>query len=352
MLAGLGNDTVDGGEESDTLEGGAGNDSLLGGGSDDQLTGGAGADTLLGGDGNDSLTDTDGATLADGGAGNDTLTTGTSDDTLSGGAGDDSLASGGGADSLDGGLGADTLDGGTGNDTLTGGADQQVLTSQPATYATLSGTGQTVTGTSGNPDFSHAVTSDGGAVAEDSATVALAGGGTETLNGYQVGDGVPATEAHTHSFGAEVGSVQLRIVGLGTMETLVFTLDGLPLNLGEAVGLGLVTFDPGTTPYFIDASGNLASASDSPGPFVPATLTILGPLSTLTVQNLSADGTGGGTCTSCRWTATRPPRRWWTAMTACRAARARTCWRAGRATTRWRAAPATTAWAAMRATIC
>lgn len=295
VLGDLGNDTLDGGEDSDTLQGGDGADSLRGGNGDDLLGGGAGQDTLAGGDGNDSLTDIDGATLADGGTGDDTITTGASDDTLLGGEGDDDLDAGGGADSLDGGLGADTLAGGAGNDTLTGGTDQEIPTTQPATYATLSGPSQTVTGTAGNPDFTHDVVSNTGLVLENQETVSLPGGGTEQLTGYLVGDSTPSNEVHTHSFSDPVGSVQLRIVGLNSVETLIFTVDGQPLDLNAAISLGLVSFDPGTTPYFIAGNGNLASASDSAGPFEPATLTILGPLSTLAVQNLTATGDGNGT---------------------------------------------------------
>ena len=61
--AGMGNDTVTGGNRNDFLVGGAGddsiqgglgNDTLLGGGEDDVLQGGGGDDTLQGGDGNDT----------------------------------------------------------------------------------------------------------------------------------------------------------------------------------------------------------------------------------------------------------------------------------------------------------
>jgi Ca2+-binding RTX toxin-like protein len=57
-----GNDTLDGGQGNDTLEGQAGNDVLTGGDGEDLLKGGAGNDTLVGGSFADTLT---------GGAGND-----------------------------------------------------------------------------------------------------------------------------------------------------------------------------------------------------------------------------------------------------------------------------------------
>ncbi|MEZ0231263.1 MAG: hypothetical protein ACAH12_00360 [Methylophilaceae bacterium] len=69
---------------------------------------GAGNDTLDGGIGNDTLS---------GNNGNDTLTGGQDNDSLDGGAGDDSLEGGNGNDTLIGGLGSDTLAGGDGNDT-------------------------------------------------------------------------------------------------------------------------------------------------------------------------------------------------------------------------------------------
>jgi Ca2+-binding RTX toxin-like protein len=330
VLGGAGNDTVDGGtgddslsggadddsltggEGRDTLEGGEGNDWLAGDFDDDALAGGAGDDMLAGGDGNDtlagdagrdtlqgdegadSLTDLDGATLAEGGAGDDTITTGAADDTLSGGADNDSLEAGAGNDSADGGLGDDTVQGGAGDDTLSGGADAQVASTAPPSYVQVVGTSGSVTGTGGNADFSHAVASDGVGVAEGAATVLDGSGGSQTMTGYLVGDRGTTAEGHTHSFGADVGSVQLRIDGLDTSETLAFVIDGQPIDLNTAIGMGLVVFDPGSTPFYIDGNGHLASASDTVGPFVPATLTILGPLTSVSVQYVSAGGTSGG----------------------------------------------------------
>ena len=49
MLAGRGNDIVDGGAQNDILNGGSGKDTLLGGVGNDRLFGGNGNDTLLSG---------------------------------------------------------------------------------------------------------------------------------------------------------------------------------------------------------------------------------------------------------------------------------------------------------------
>jgi len=149
-----GNDTIDGGNHSDWIDGGAGNDVITGinDGSDDALAskqdvlqGGAGADTITGDVGNDHIygnaqTTTQGA--ADGadsiiaGAGNDYVNANAGDDFVDGGAGNDRLYGGNGADTIHGGAdidylqgnkGADSLLGEAGNDVLHGGADNDAL---------------------------------------------------------------------------------------------------------------------------------------------------------------------------------------------------------------------------------
>ena len=55
IVAGDGNDTVNGNGGNDTIFGGAGNDTLYGGAGDDTLVGGAGLNLLDGGDGADRL---------------------------------------------------------------------------------------------------------------------------------------------------------------------------------------------------------------------------------------------------------------------------------------------------------
>ncbi|NGM46659.1 hypothetical protein G5B31_14050 [Rhodobacter sp. SGA-6-6] len=292
LSGGEGHDTIDGGDDQDLIQGDAGDDSLLGGGSEDTLYGGAGADTLDGGEGDDSLIDLDGATLAEGGAGNDSITTGDGDDTLSGGDGDDLIEAGGGDDSLDGGLGQDTILGGAGNDTLHGGEDLQTPNWMPPEFALVTGASGTVAGTGGNPDFGHAASSDQGALTGETGTFALADGGTELAAGYRVGGGDTPHETHTHVFSADVGSVQLRLTGLNTAETLVIWVDGQPLDLNQAMALGLVEFASGTTSYYIDADGHLAAGADAPGPFQPAVLVIHGPMTSVSVENLSSDSGG------------------------------------------------------------
>ncbi len=121
FAGGDGEDTAAGGDGADTLLGGNGRDLLLagnghdrldGGGDGDRLHGDAGADTLLGGVGDDTLL---------GGSDNDLLDGGRNDDRIAGNYGADTLIGFSGNDSLWGGLGHDSLDGGEGNDFLAGG---------------------------------------------------------------------------------------------------------------------------------------------------------------------------------------------------------------------------------------
>jgi Ca2+-binding RTX toxin-like protein len=112
IIAGAGNDTINGGGESgsDYLDGGAGNDIISGTYSDDTILGGAGSDTIYGNGGQDSV---------NAGAGNDKvyLDPYNYSSTVIGGAGNDFIEVAGGygeSNPLNGAL----IDGGAGVDTL------------------------------------------------------------------------------------------------------------------------------------------------------------------------------------------------------------------------------------------
>ena len=87
--AGLGDDSVTGGNLDDTLIGGGGGDKVDGLGGKDTLRGGSGGDKLIGGPGADSLF---------GGANSDKLEGGPGRDLLKGGGGNDKLVGGPGKD--------------------------------------------------------------------------------------------------------------------------------------------------------------------------------------------------------------------------------------------------------------
>lgn len=136
---------MQGGDESETIDGDTGADTLRGGNGDDTLNGSDGNDMLVGQSGNDAIyghNDADviwagwGDDFADGGAGNDsisgmmgsdTLWGGEGDDSIHGGDGDDVLAGDAGADSVFGGEGADLVNGGDGADWLMGGTENDTI---------------------------------------------------------------------------------------------------------------------------------------------------------------------------------------------------------------------------------
>ena len=81
MVGGNLNDTLDGGPESDKIDGGAGDDTLVGGPGGDLLTGGIGRDFLKGGADSDKLLGGPGPDNLKGGGGNDKLLGGPGRDT-------------------------------------------------------------------------------------------------------------------------------------------------------------------------------------------------------------------------------------------------------------------------------
>lgn len=99
-----------------TFTGTSGNDILLAGAGNDLLEGLVGDDLLLAGSGNDELFGNDGADTLAGGSGNDTLEGGNGPDLLDGEEGNDSIVGGNGADTILGRGGNDIINGGDGDD--------------------------------------------------------------------------------------------------------------------------------------------------------------------------------------------------------------------------------------------
>ena len=132
---GLGDDTITGSQQEDTIKGGWG---------DDELNGSGGNDTIIG-DPRDFTPvpvevakelDTDAVGLQDVVdpiplTGNDTITGGRGNDTINGKLGRDTIDGGRGNDTIDGGSGADTIQGGWGDDTLRGGAGNDTINGDP-----------------------------------------------------------------------------------------------------------------------------------------------------------------------------------------------------------------------------
>lgn len=112
-------------EEVDTLNGGEDGDTIFGNAGDDTISGEDGSDTILGGPGGDTIHGNGGLDRIDGGSGADSLYGDADDDTLRGGDGGDYLEGGSSNDTLCGGGDdyTDTLIGNTGDDLLWGADD-------------------------------------------------------------------------------------------------------------------------------------------------------------------------------------------------------------------------------------
>ena len=225
------------------------------------------------------------------GAGNDTVQAGIGNDIVYGGSGNDQItlaqgndwADGGTeADSIDGGSGNDSLYGGGGNDTLLGGADSAAVTYTAAysevTLATATGT-QTITGSSGRPNFGVRTTSN------ETLTIGTNG----TLTGYYLGD-VNSVETHTHAATSQITGGQIQFNGISGIETLTINIDGVVVNLTTAIANGSVTFN-GAGVYQINGSGQIVRIGGG------ATNTTIGTL-TINVPYTSVSLAGTGNTTS------------------------------------------------------
>jgi hypothetical protein len=130
--AGVGNDTITGGDAQNYLRGDEGDDVLSGGAGFDDINGNMGNDTVHGGDGddysvggkdNDQLFGDGGNDIVWGNLGNDTCDGGDGADQCRGGQGDDSVSGGAGNDFISGDRGNDTESGGSGADNFHGSQD-------------------------------------------------------------------------------------------------------------------------------------------------------------------------------------------------------------------------------------
>ncbi|WP_371158185.1 calcium-binding protein [Jannaschia sp. 2305UL9-9] len=181
-----GNDTLQGGDFADRLDGLGGNDVLRGLGGDDTLNGGAGVDTLDGGAGDDvllgGLSPADLRDVVFGGMGNDVI---------DGGAGNDELNGGAGHDTIQGGIGADTINGQDGDDFLSGASLGDLISGGPGDDFINGGFGfDRMNGGTGADRFYHLGVPDHGSdwIQDYSAAQGdvLAYGGTATAAQFQI----------------------------------------------------------------------------------------------------------------------------------------------------------------------
>ena len=122
-----GNDIIDGSNGNDVLYGGKDNDEAIGNVGQDTLFGDLGNDTCRGGDGDDLVFGDQNAGANFGGFGDDILFGEAGNDTLFGLDGFDRIEGNVGNDYINGNQGNDTVSGGEGNDNINGGQDNDLM---------------------------------------------------------------------------------------------------------------------------------------------------------------------------------------------------------------------------------
>jgi Ca2+-binding RTX toxin-like protein len=170
IIAGTGNDSIQGGSGPDTIFGGSGHDLISGGSGPDVIYAGTGGDTINAGSGpttiygghgdphgfdhghsGDLITGGSGPDVMYGGSGNDTIQGGTGPDTIYAGGGRDLITGGSGPDVIYGGSGNDTIQGGTGPDTIYAGSGRDLITGGSGNDLIVGGSGrETIDGGAGN----------------------------------------------------------------------------------------------------------------------------------------------------------------------------------------------------------
>lgn len=236
---GTGNDTITGGERADEIHGGTGTDNIKGGHGNDLLNGGDGADSVLGGTGSDIL---------NGGAGNDWIRGESGDDTLDGGDGRDKLFGEAGNDRLDGGVSNDMMIGGEGDDTyvVDHGSDQVIESADEGTDTVESTIGYTLGDNVENLTLTGTNAIDGTGNSADNVIVGNTadnvidgGAGNDTMTGGSGADTFVVSadnDADTITdFAVGTDKIDLSAVFGGTFEDLLVlatdTVDGVRIAL-------------------------------------------------------------------------------------------------------------------------
>jgi len=235
-----GDDEINGGSGNDTLRGDTGNDSIDGGIGNDYIRGGDGDDALIGGSGDDTLLGDTGVNTLEGGDGNDKLYGGDEIDTVLGGNGDDVVYGKGDDDSLEGGAGTDLIRGGDGNDFVLGGDDADKLLGDAGDDTVDGGSGaDTIYGQDGADTLTGGDGNDIVRAGNDGDTV-IGGDGNDLILG-QAGDDILTGGAGADTLYGGAGLDSFIFTALGDSITgardIVRDLD---TSLGETIDLSAI----------------------------------------------------------------------------------------------------------------
>lgn len=260
---GAGADTILGGDGADTIDGGLGNDSIFGDSGNDNIRGFGDSNTILGGSGNDTIEGTiAGSNSIDGGENDDVITEIGFGSTLLGGLGNDSIL-GFSASTINGGDGSDTINVEFGNNTIDGGMGNDSIEIAINPSFTISGSGNTVSGSNGNDTI---IAINGSNLIEgnndndsivggtDSDTInggtgadTLTGGlGSDTFSFAATGDGIAATSGENGS--VTFGNGFDYITDFESIDSIIVGTDGFTIQ--SSVGTA-----------FIDGDGNYVIVS-------------------------------------------------------------------------------------------
>ncbi|MFC0269654.1 calcium-binding protein [Kushneria aurantia] len=224
MIGGSGNDLMIGGAGKDLMTGGAGNDRLFAGDGDDVMMGGFGSDLLDGGFGNDMIHGGEGTNWIIGGEGHDTITAGWGDDVIDGGAGNDIIHAGGGDNVVDAGAGNDRLTTGWGDDQIIPGSGDDALYDSGGSNTLWLG-GIAGATSDGDDSYSTGHGADLFVLSFEDETGAAAGFGSDTVNGFRLGEGDRLTGSDNVDFAQMLADGEIGGMRSANGGDLVLTFD-------------------------------------------------------------------------------------------------------------------------------
>ncbi|HET7054330.1 MAG TPA: calcium-binding protein [Solirubrobacterales bacterium] len=272
-----------------TIDGEGGNDTICAGAGDDTIHGGRGKDSVYGEGGEDTIFDERGSDRSNGGGGADLVLGESGNDRIDGGAGDGDRVNGGpGDDSVEGGSGDfDVLNGGPGNDKIDGGPGSHDIASYAGTGGAVTVDLQTQTVRGAESERLHGIEDAVGGSGADTligdpgtANRLDGGPGSDRLDPAGSGDeafGGPGSDQCNDGFAAETSCGESQGMGATAVE-LYASIDGTTSLI--------VTGSEGADAAVVSYSGNVYTVRGEPG---GAPVVLGDPTSTACSENQPAD---------------------------------------------------------------